>query len=113
MGQLPILEELAVIAGLGVVITLILARLKLPTVAGLLAAGAVIGPPGLGWVRDLSAIEMLAEVGVVLLLLVPRALHRSSGFRLYLGRLSGEWWSQTPSTDTARWERCFRCAMPS
>lgn len=68
MGHLPILEELAVIAGLGVVITLILARLKLPTVAGLLAAGAVMGPSGLGWIRDLSAIEMLAEVGVVLLL---------------------------------------------
>lgn len=68
MGHLPILEELAVIAGLGVVITLILVRLKLPMVAGLLAAGAIIGPPGLGWVHDLSAIEMLAEVGVVLLL---------------------------------------------
>jgi CPA2 family monovalent cation:H+ antiporter-2 len=68
MGHIPILEELAVITGLGVLITLILARLKLPTVAGLLAAGAVIGPQGLGWVREANTIETLAEVGVVLLL---------------------------------------------
>lgn len=68
MGHIPILEELAVITGLGVLITLILARLQLPTVAGLLTAGAVIGPQGLGWVHDASTIETLAEMGVVLLL---------------------------------------------
>ena len=68
MGHIPILEELAVITGIGVLITLILARLKLPTVAGLLTAGAVIGPQGLSWVHEASTIETLAEMGVVLLL---------------------------------------------
>ena len=64
MGHIPILEELAVITGIGVLITLILARLKLPTVAGLLTAGAVIGPQGLSWVHEASTIETLAEMGV-------------------------------------------------
>lgn len=68
MGHIPILEDLAVITGLGLIITLILARLKLPTVTGLLVAGAVIGPQGLGRVKDGGTIETLAEVGVVLLL---------------------------------------------
>ncbi|MFO0624885.1 MAG: cation:proton antiporter [Polyangiales bacterium] len=42
--------------------------MRLPTVAGLLAAGALVGPFGLGLVTSVGAIEVLAEVGVVLLL---------------------------------------------
>jgi CPA2 family monovalent cation:H+ antiporter-2 len=68
MGHVPILDELAVVTALAVAVTVILARLKLPTVAGLLAAGALLGPFGLRLVRSVSAIEVLAEVGVVLLL---------------------------------------------
>ncbi len=68
MESLPLLGELTLIAVLGVVVTAVLARLKLPTVAGLLAAGALAGPYGLGLVREVHAIEQLAEVGVVLLL---------------------------------------------
>jgi len=68
MGHVPLLDELALIAALAVGVTLVLARLRLPTVAGLLAAGALAGPYGLGLVHSVSAIEVLAEVGVVLLL---------------------------------------------
>src|SRR5688572_27008737 len=66
MGQVPLLDELAVIAVIAVAVTL--SRLKLPTVGGLLLAGAILGPFGLGLVRSVHAIEVLAEVGVVLLL---------------------------------------------
>ncbi len=68
MGHIPFIDELAVIAGLGVVVTLLLARLRLPAVAGLLFAGALVGPYGLGLVRSIDTIEVLAEIGVVLLL---------------------------------------------
>lgn len=68
MGHIPLLDELALIAALGVVVTLVLARLRLPTVAGLLFAGALAGPFGLGLVRSVHPIEVLAEIGVVLLL---------------------------------------------
>lgn len=68
MGEVPLLDELAVIAALAVAVTLLLSRLKLPTVAGLLASGALMGPFGLGLVRSIHAIEVLSEVGVVLLL---------------------------------------------
>jgi CPA2 family monovalent cation:H+ antiporter-2 len=68
MGHLPLLDELAVIAALAVLVTVVLARLRLPTVAGLLAAGALVGPFGLGLVHSVHAIEVLAEIGVVLLL---------------------------------------------
>jgi K+:H+ antiporter len=68
MGHVPLLDELAVIAALAVVVTVVLARLRMPTVAGLLVAGAIAGPHGAGLARSVDAIEVLAEVGVVLLL---------------------------------------------
>ncbi|WP_373044422.1 cation:proton antiporter [Vulgatibacter sp.] len=68
MEQIPLLDQLTVIAGLGALVALVLGRLRLPTVAGLLFAGAVVGPWGFGLVRSVHAIEVLAELGVVLLL---------------------------------------------
>jgi CPA2 family monovalent cation:H+ antiporter-2 len=68
MEQIPLLDEIAIIAALGVLVTIVLSRLRLPTVAGLLLSGALVGPFGLKFVRSIHAIEMLAEIGVVLLL---------------------------------------------
>jgi monovalent cation:H+ antiporter-2, CPA2 family len=68
MEQLPLFDELAIVAALAVAVTVVLARLKLPTVAGLLAAGAVLGPFGMKLVTSVKSIETLANVGVMLLL---------------------------------------------
>ena len=43
-------------------------RLKLPAVVGEIAAGCLIGPSALGWVRVNEPLEVLAEIGAVLLL---------------------------------------------
>ena len=43
-------------------------RLKMPGVVGEIAAGCLIGPSVLGWVRPEQALDVLAEIGVVLLL---------------------------------------------
>ncbi|MDR3388305.1 MAG: cation:proton antiporter [Rudaea sp.] len=43
-------------------------RLKLPGVVGEIAAGCVVGPSLLGWVQPSEALDVLAEIGVVLLL---------------------------------------------
>jgi len=43
-------------------------RLKLPGVVGEIAAGCVVGPSVLGWVQPAEALDVLAEIGVVLLL---------------------------------------------
>src|SRR5262245_32131381 len=80
MGHVPLLDELAIVAALAVLVTVVLARLKLPTVAGLLLAGALLGPYGLGLVSSVHAIEVLAEVVVVLLLF-------TIGLEFSLGRL--------------------------
>ncbi|MFL5357084.1 cation:proton antiporter [Archangium sp.] len=69
MQQAPeLLRELVVVFGVAVVVVLALSRLRLPTIAGLIAAGALIGPSGLGWVPDSWRLEALADIGVALLL---------------------------------------------
>src|SRR5690348_2772283 len=61
----------AVVFLLAVVIAVPLARrLKLGSVLGYLAAGVVIGPFGLQWVRNPDAIASISELGVALLLFV-------------------------------------------
>ena len=46
----------------------VFARLQLGTVLGFLIGGAAIGPSGLGVIRDLDSVHVLAELGVVFLL---------------------------------------------
>ncbi|HEX9186633.1 MAG TPA: cation:proton antiporter, partial [Vicinamibacteria bacterium] len=68
MAQLHVLGDLVVLFGAALLVVLVLNRLRLPTIAGFLVAGALIGPSGFGWIGDAHEIEQLAEVGVVLLL---------------------------------------------
>jgi monovalent cation:H+ antiporter-2, CPA2 family len=69
MGHLPFLQDLVVVVLLGVAVTLLGSRvLRLPTAAALLLSGAMAGPHAMALVRSSETIEVLAEVGVVLLL---------------------------------------------
>ena len=43
-------------------------RLKVPSVIGELIAGVVLGPSLLGWIEPENALELMAEIGVILLL---------------------------------------------
>ncbi|MBI5528791.1 MAG: cation:proton antiporter [Deltaproteobacteria bacterium] len=64
----PYLRDFLVIAAAGLAVAVVLRRLRLPVVAGLVAAGAIAGPRGLGLVPESAHLELLAETGVVLLL---------------------------------------------
>jgi monovalent cation:H+ antiporter-2, CPA2 family len=63
-----ILQDLVLIFAASVGGLFICHRLKLPPVVGFLIAGLVIGPYGLSLVRSQNEVEVLAEIGVVLLL---------------------------------------------
>jgi Kef-type K+ transport system membrane component KefB len=43
-------------------------RLNAPTVIGELLAGVILGPSLLGWVEPIEAIQLMAEIGIILLL---------------------------------------------
>lgn len=68
MEHTPLLREFVIVAGVGAAITVLLGKLRIPSIAGLLFAGAVLGPFGLALVKETDAIETLAEIGVILLL---------------------------------------------
>ncbi|HEU4511115.1 MAG TPA: cation:proton antiporter, partial [Pyrinomonadaceae bacterium] len=63
-----ILQDLLVVLLCSVPIAYIFNRLRLPTIVGFMITGVLIGPYGLRLIRDVEAIEVLAELGVVLLL---------------------------------------------
>ena len=65
---LPLLQDLLVLLLASVPIAFIFNLLRLPTIVGFMITGVVIGPYGLGLIKDPHAIEVLAEIGVVLLL---------------------------------------------
>lgn len=65
---LPFLNEMVALFVVSVVIAYICFRLRLVPIAGFLIAGVLIGPNALGLVHDQEIVDVLAEVGVVLLL---------------------------------------------
>lgn len=66
----PFLIDVATYLGAAVVAVPLFNRLKLGSVVGFLCAGAVIGPYGLGFIKDAQSALHFAEFGVVLLLFV-------------------------------------------
>ncbi len=63
-----IFTDLIIIFLVSVPVAILCLRLKLPILVGFMLTGILIGPYGLGLIKELEAIEVLAEVGVMLLL---------------------------------------------
>ena len=63
-----LLQDLLVVFGLGIALVMLFHRFNLPSVLGFLVTGVITGPFGLKLVDDVHAIEILAEIGLVLLL---------------------------------------------
>ncbi|HEY8563770.1 MAG TPA: cation:proton antiporter [Pyrinomonadaceae bacterium] len=75
----PLFADLLIILAFSVPVAFACLRLKLPLLVGLMLTGIVIGPYGLGLIKELEAIEILAEIGVMLLLFtigLEFSLHR-------------------------------------
>lgn len=63
-----IVKDILIIFVLSIPIVLALQKLRLPPMLGFLVCGALIGPHGLGWIVNKQEIDILAEIGVALLL---------------------------------------------
>lgn len=66
--DLPLLEDLLILLLASVPIAFISNRLRLPVIVAFMLTGILIGPYGTGLIKDVQAVEALAEIGVVLLL---------------------------------------------
>jgi CPA2 family monovalent cation:H+ antiporter-2 len=68
--EIPLLSDIVIILGLAVVVILLFQRFRLPTILGFLVTGVITGPYGLSLIEDIHNIEILAEIGVILLLFI-------------------------------------------
>ncbi|WP_324718983.1 monovalent cation:proton antiporter-2 (CPA2) family protein [Salinimicrobium sp. HB62] len=66
----PLLQDIVVLLGFSVVVVLLLQRLRLPSVLGFLVTGIIIGPFGFGLIENPEQVELLSEIGVILLMFV-------------------------------------------
>ncbi len=78
--DLPLLNDLIILLLASVAIAFLCQRLRLPVIVGFMLTGILIGPYGLKLIKDVHAVEILAEIGVMLLLF-------TIGLEFSLGRL--------------------------
>lgn len=84
MSDFDFLRDLVVVFGVALVVVAALRRIGVPSIAGFIIAGVITGPGALRLVDDLHRVEVLAEIGVVLLLY-------GIGLELSLDRLKRLW----------------------
>ncbi|MGB9863253.1 MAG: cation:proton antiporter [Candidatus Saccharicenans sp.] len=65
-----LLAELVTILLASILVIVLFHRLKIPAVVGFLITGVLLGPGGIGLVRDLRVINAVAEIGVMMLLFI-------------------------------------------
>jgi CPA2 family monovalent cation:H+ antiporter-2 len=68
MTDYGILGNLLVIFTASIAVVFVFHQFRLPPIVGFLVAGALIGPHGLNLISDIDTVQVLAEIGVVLLL---------------------------------------------
>ncbi len=68
MVEIPLLRDIVVIFGCSILVIFICNKIRIPSIVGFLITGVFIGPHTLGLVNSIHEVEVLAEVGIVLLL---------------------------------------------
>lgn len=86
MGLSELFRDLAIVGLLAAVVLVVFRRVGIPTIVGFLLTGLVAGPHGFSLVSDSTRVEVLSEIGVILLMFTT-GLEFSPG---RIGRLRGE-----------------------
>ncbi|WP_041738674.1 cation:proton antiporter [Echinicola vietnamensis] len=68
--EIPMLPEIVIIFGLATLVIMLFTRLKVPTIIGFLLTGTIAGPYGLSLVNASATVDVLSEIGIILLLFV-------------------------------------------
>jgi CPA2 family monovalent cation:H+ antiporter-2 len=66
--EIPLLRDIVIIFSVSIVVLYLCHQIKIPVIVGFLLTGILIGPHGLGFVKSVHEVEVLAEIGIVLLL---------------------------------------------
>ena len=93
MTQYMIIRDIVLILLVSLPIIFIFRKINLPGITGFLIAGMLIGPYGFHLISDTADIQMMAEVGIILLLFTiglevnPGSLYKQKKLLLYSGGL--------------------------
>lgn len=68
--HLPLLQDILILLGFSVIVVFILQRFHLPSILGFIITGIIIGPYGLSLINAVDEVEIISEIGVILLLFV-------------------------------------------
>jgi len=68
MDEIPLLHDIVVIFGLSIGVLLLMYRFHMPAIVGFLCTGVLCGPHALGLIRDEGDVQVLANIGIILLL---------------------------------------------
>ena len=66
--ELAILKDIVIIFSLSIFVNLIFTKIKVPTIIGYLFTGIIAGPHALAIIQSQKEIELMAEIGIILLL---------------------------------------------
>jgi len=66
--EFPLLKDILIIFGLSILVIYFFYRIKIPSIIGFLITGIITGPYGLKLIKNIHEVEILAEIGIVLLL---------------------------------------------
>lgn len=84
MAPSDLLPQIVIVYAIAVALIVITARLRVPSIVALIAAGVLAGPSSLGLVADQHDVETLSEIGVALLLFM-------AGLDFSIGELRRVW----------------------
>ena len=68
MQVFTIIKDMVIILLVSIPIILLFNKLRIPSITGFLIAGMIIGPYGLQLITEIDEIQVMAEVGVILIL---------------------------------------------
>lgn len=81
ISHLDKLTSMAIVTSAALICGLILTRLRQPAVVGYILAGIVLGPTGFGLISTTENVQLLAELGVIMLLFLVGMEVSLRGFR--------------------------------
>lgn len=68
--HIPILQDILILLGCSAIIVYVLQRLNVPYIIGFLLTGVIIGPYGFKFISAGEGVDVLSEIGIILLLFV-------------------------------------------
>ena len=68
MHDFPLLKDIIILLSASILTSVFSHRIKVPSIVGFIIGGVIIGPFGIGLISEVELVNVMAEIGVVLLL---------------------------------------------